>query len=107
MSTIPGFKSDSDSIFARTWSADSTDDSLASHSARSSRTQVVKCKAADTPPRKKKHRKEVQNRSSGIKIEEPASNPSPALTPPERGTISVDPIGMLNSNLPSHLVSIF
>jgi hypothetical protein len=72
----------SDSIFARTRSADSTDDSLAGHGARSSRTRAGKRKAADTPPHKKP-RKEVWNKSSKIKIEESASNPSPAPTPPK------------------------
>jgi hypothetical protein len=44
----------------------------------------------------------VRNRSSGIKIEESASNPSPSPTPPKStggGTISADPTGRLNSNL--------
>jgi hypothetical protein len=44
----------------------------------------------------------VQNRSSRIKIEESASNPSPSPTPPKStggGTISADPTGRLNSNL--------
>jgi hypothetical protein len=39
-STIPDFKTDSDSILARSQSADSTDDSMAGHSAGSSRTRA-------------------------------------------------------------------
>jgi hypothetical protein len=83
ISTIPGFKSVLDSISAQTRSADSTDDLLAGHGARSSRTRAGKRKAADTPPPQKKPQKEVWNRSSRIKIEEPTSNPSPAPTPLE------------------------
>jgi hypothetical protein len=40
ISTIPGFKTNLDSISAQTWSADSTDDSLAGHGAGSSRTRA-------------------------------------------------------------------
>jgi hypothetical protein len=82
-STIPNFKTDSDSILTRTWSAESADESLAGHDAESSRTQAGKHKAADTPQKKKKPWKEVQNRASGIKINDPASSPSPAPTPPK------------------------
>jgi hypothetical protein len=82
-STIPSFKTNSDSISAQTESAKSADESLVGHGARSSRTQTSKRKATDTPPQKKKPRKEVWNWASGIKINDPASNPSPAPTPQE------------------------
>jgi hypothetical protein len=81
--TIPGFKTDLDSILAWTLSAESADDSLVGHGVGSSRTQAGKRKAADTPPPQKKPQKEVWNRASGIKINDPASNPSPAPTPPK------------------------
>jgi hypothetical protein len=83
ISTITSFKSDSDSISAHTQSVDSTNDSMAGHGARSSRTRAGKRKATNTPPQKKKPQKEVWNRSTGIKIEEPTSNPSLAPTPLE------------------------
>jgi hypothetical protein len=83
LSTIPGFKIDSKTILAWTWSAESADDSLAGYGARSSRTRARKHKAVDTPPQKKKPWKEVRNRASGIKINNPVSNPSTAPTPPE------------------------
>jgi hypothetical protein len=82
-SIIPDFKTDSDSKSARAWSADSADDNLASHGAGSSRTRAGNRKAADTPPLQKNPQKEVQNRSSGINVDEPALNPSSALTPLE------------------------
>jgi hypothetical protein len=63
ISTIPGFKSDSDSISAHTGSDSSTNDSLAGHGVGSSRTRAGKHKAVDTPPQKKPQ-KEVRNRSS-------------------------------------------
>jgi hypothetical protein len=82
-STIPSFKIDSDSKSAQAWSVDLADDNLASHGVGSSRTQADNRKAADTPPPQKNPQKEVRNRSSGINIDEPASNPSSAPTPPE------------------------
>jgi hypothetical protein len=81
-STIPGFKTDSDSILARTQSAKSADESLVDHGAESSRTRACKRKATDTP-QKKKSQKEVRNTVSRIKINDPASNPSPAPSPLE------------------------
>jgi hypothetical protein len=102
-STILGFKTDSDSILAQTQSVDSTVDSLMGHGVGSSRTQASKRKAADTPPPQEKPRKQVRNKSSGIKIIELASNPSLAPTPLEStggGTISFDLTGRLNWNLP-------
>jgi hypothetical protein len=50
ISTIPSFKTNSASISTWTRSANSTDDSLAGHDARSPRTRAGKRKAADTPP---------------------------------------------------------
>jgi hypothetical protein len=82
-STIPGFKTDSDSISPRTQGVESADASLVGHGVGSSRTQTGKHKATDTPPQKKKSQKDVQNRASGIEINDPASNPSPAPTLPE------------------------
>jgi hypothetical protein len=81
-STIPGFKTDLDSKSAQVCSADSADDTLATHGARSSRTRAGKRKAANTPPQKNPW-KEVWNRSSKINIDELALKPSSALTPPE------------------------
>jgi hypothetical protein len=81
--TIPGFKTDSDSISAKTRSAESADESLVGHGVGSSRTHADKHKAIDTPSQKKKPWKEVWNRASEIKVNNPASNPSPAPTPPE------------------------
>jgi hypothetical protein len=81
-STIPGFRTDSETILAQTRSTETADDSLAGNGVRSSRTRAGKCKAADTPPpQKKKPQKEVRNRASGIKINNLAFNPSPAPTP--------------------------
>jgi hypothetical protein len=82
-STIPGFKTDSETISAQTQSAETADDSLVSNGAKSSRTRAGKRKAADTPPPQKKPRKEVRNRASGIKINDSASNPFPAPIPLE------------------------
>jgi hypothetical protein len=76
-SPILGFKTDSESILAWTQSVESADDSLAGHDDGSSH-------AADTPPpQKKKPRKEVRSMASGIKINDPAPNPSHAPTPSE------------------------
>jgi hypothetical protein len=97
-STIPVFKTDSDSISPQTQSAESADASLAGHGAGSSRTRAGKHKSTNTPPQKKKSQKEVPNRASRIKINDPASNPSPAPTT-EGGFISTDPTGTLNWNL--------
>jgi hypothetical protein len=82
-STIPGFKTDSDSKSAQARTADSADDNLVSHDSEPSRTRTGKRKATDTPPPQKNPRKEVWYRSSKINIDEPTSNPSSAPTPPE------------------------
>jgi hypothetical protein len=52
--------------------------------ARSSRTQAGKGKVAATPPASKKERKVMSKKPSRVKINDPAPNPSPALTPPSR-----------------------
>jgi hypothetical protein len=82
----------------------SADDTFASHGVGSSRTQAGKRKATDTPPPLKNPWKKVWNRSSGINIDESASNPSSTPTPLKsikgRYYISTDPTGRLNWNLP-------
>jgi hypothetical protein len=99
-STIPGFKTYLDSKSAWAQSANSAYDTFASHGVGSSRTQAGKRKATDTPPPLKNPRKKVWNRSSGINIDESASNPSSTPTPLKsiegRYYISTDPTGRLN-----------
>jgi hypothetical protein len=74
ISTIP--------ISTQSPSGEPANDPSARASARTSKTQTGKWKAAANLTPQKKARKATEKSSSGIKINEPAPKASPALTPP-------------------------
>jgi hypothetical protein len=84
-STILGFKGDNSilaiPILLRAPNTNSADDSLASPSARSSRTQASKRKVAAALPPPKKLKKVVGKKTRGVKINDPMPKPSSTPTP--------------------------